>query len=206
MKIVAISDTHFNENNIKIPNCDILICAGDYDIRTINHLEQLNWWFATLPASYIIFIGGNHDVYLERIKKEMVKKVVNNAIYLENETITIEGIKIWGSPYSLPFNDWAFMKEEKELEKIYSKIPKDVDIILTHTPPYGILDLTEIGNHHIGSFSLLNRIKEIKPKYNIFGHCHEGYGKYTDYTTDFINASQVTSTYKLENKPIELEI
>jgi len=206
MKIVAISDTHMEESRVIIPKCDLLIHTGDCDIRTLDHLKQLNSWFYNQPAKYKIFVAGNHDFYLERLNYHMVCDILHNCYYLFNNSIEIEGLKIWGSPYSPKFNNWAFMLDEEGLSKIYSKIPEETDIVLSHAPPYGILDETDFCQTHAGSVSLLKKIKEIQPKLHIFGHIHEGYGKYTDYKTDYINASQMTSTYKLENKPIELTI
>ena len=206
MKIVAISDTHMQESSVKIPECDILIHAGDFDIRTLDHLEQVNAWFYNQPAKHKICIGGNHDFYLEKLNYNSICDILNSCHYLYNNSIEIEGLKIWGSPYSPIFHDWAFMLPENKLANIWAKIPNDTDVVVTHSPPFGILDLVDIGNRHTGSFSLLERIKEIKPRLHIFGHIHESYGLYTDYKTDFINASQMTSTYKLENEPIVLEI
>jgi len=207
MKIVCIADTHMQESSVKIPECDILIHAGDCDIRTLDQLEKLNAWFYNQPAKYKIFVAGNHDFYLEKLNYHSVCDILNSCHYLFNNSIEINGLKIWGSPYSPKFNDWAFMMSSMNLSDfIWSKIPEDSDIIITHCPPWGIMDLTDIGNYHTGCPGLSKKIKEIQPKLHIFGHIHEGYGKYTDYKTDFINASQMTSTYKLENKPIELEL
>lgn len=205
MKIVFISDTHREENKVKIPECDILIHAGDFDIRDLEDLERLNGWFYNQPAKRIVWIGGNHDFYLEKISKESIQVIVNSAIYLENSSVIIEGLKIWGTPYSVQYENWAYMLNDNALREIWKMIPDDTDIVISHSPPHGILDLTD-GGCNAGSLSLLNRIKEIKPKLHVFAHIHEGYGKYTDYVTDFINASQMSSTYDLENKPIILEI
>ena len=206
MKIVCVADTHMEENKIDIPECDILIYAGDNDIRTLNHLEQLNRWFYNQSAKHKICVGGNHDFYLEKLNYHMVCDILNNCNYLFNNSIKVEGLKIWGSPYSPLFNDWAFMRPDHGLANIWAKIPEDTDIVVTHCPPYEILDKVEIGNRNVGSFSLLERIKKIKPKLHVFGHIHECYGIYKDTNTIYVNASQMTSTYQLENETIVIEI
>ena len=205
MKLCLISDSHAEESNIKIPECDLLICAEDYDIRTLDHLEQLNGWFYNQPAKKIVWIAGNHDFYCEKILKESINEIVNNAIYLENDSVTINGLKIWGSPYSVIFHNQAFMLPDNELAKIWAKIPSDTDIVITHGPPYGILDQVCVasGNfkENAGSPSLRNKIKEIKPKYFICGHIHSAYGTYTDENIIYINASLMNDNYDVINKP-----
>ena len=97
--------------------------------------------------------------------------------YLENETIQIEGLKIFGSPYSPTFGiGWAFNKARNKLDRIWRMvIDEDVDIIVVHGPPKGMLDssydrLNSI--EHCGDKSLMNRVKEVKPKLMLFGHIH----------------------------------
>jgi len=206
-KIVCISDTHTKEDLVKIPECDILIHSGDCDIRSLEDLEKLNDWFGKQPAKFKIFVAGNHDFFLEKLNYHNACDILNNCYYLYNNWIIINGLKIWGSPYTPRFKDWAFMADSMWLSDfIWKKIPADTDIVITHGPPWGIMDLTGIGNHHVGCPGLLKQIKKIQPKLHIFGHIHECYGEYTDYKTDFINASQMTDTYKLENQPIIWEM
>lgn len=206
MKLVCISDTHMQESNVKIPPCDILIHAGDYDIRTLDHLEQLNAWFYNQPAKHKICIAGNHDFYFQKLHSNMIQDILNNTIYLENSSVTINGIKFWGSPYTHIFNQWAFMLPGDELKKIWEKIPDDIDVIITHGPPYGILDYVEFSKQNVGCPHLRDRIKEIKPKYHICGHIHGSYGIYQDEYTTYVNASLMNEDYDLVNNPIILEI
>ena len=204
MKICAISDTH--KQRIKIPKCDIFIWAGDDDIKDLNTLNNFKEYIDLIDAPYKILIGGNHDFYLEKIGKEKCKKLFNNAIYLENEEIIVDGIKIWGSPYSNKFGSWAFMQFEEELEKFYKTIAEDTRIIITHGPSYGILDQVSFNNRSVGSLKLQEKIKEIHPQIHICGHIHESYGKYTDYNTDYYNVSILDDYYNLINKPTIIEI
>jgi Icc-related predicted phosphoesterase len=107
----------------------------------------------------------------------------HGVIYLEDSMIEIDGYKIFGSPWSPVFKDWAFMMEEHRLARVYERIP-EVDILITHTPPQGILD-----PHGFGSSALYEEIWRIKPQYHIFGHNHDGYGILEKKGTTFINAS-----------------
>lgn len=203
-KIVCISDTHRQEKNLILPKGDILIHTGDFDIYGIAHLEALNDWFGTLNFRDIIFIGGNHDLLFPYYHKDVTKSLFTNAIYLENDSVEIDGIKIWGSPYSPFFSQgWAFNGFVDDLKKIWSTIPSDTDIVITHCNPFGINDV--VRGISQGCPALRDRLKEIKPKYHISGHIHEGYGIYQDENTVYVNASIMDEFYTPINKPIVIE-
>jgi len=210
MRILAISDTHGQHNHFPkdyFREIDVIIHAGDTtNYKDVYRNEAEFWdfynWFIEIPVKYKILVAGNHDAFLfhKRISKaEMLEKGI---IYLENEETIVEGIKIWGSPYSPSFGDWHFMKDRSKLSEIWKNIPSDTDILITHTPPKGILDLSfnkEGKLEFCGCKSLMTYIKRIIPKYHIFGHIHTmdgienaGTRVLPDLNTIFINASCVT--------------
>lgn len=206
MKIVFISDTHGQHKALNLPEGDILIHSGDFSrSSTIEELKSFNEWLGILPYKYKILIAGNHDLVLERFP-ELSGTIITNAIYLEDSEIIIEGLKIWGSPVTPNFYDWAFMKERGlELQEHWKKVPSKVDILITHGPPYGILDKTFDGDF-AGCEALLEVVKKIKPKIHVFGHIHEGYGIKRELGTTFINTSSLNYHYELVNDPIVLDI
>ncbi|ETO19495.1 hypothetical protein RFI_17735 [Reticulomyxa filosa] len=118
------------------------------------------------------------------------------------------GIKIYGSPWQPEFCDWAFnLRTRKELASKWAQIPLDTDILITHGPPFGHGDVVSDGwkNNAVGCKDLLERVMAVKPKFHVFGHIHEGYGVTTTKLlspTVFVNASTVTVSYRVENKPI----
>lgn len=200
IRIVCISDTHMEHEDLTIPDGDILIHSGDFLNFTRNFKrsseEVLDFveWFSQHKHSYKILIGGNHDLILEAdlsISKLLLKY---NIIYLNNSGITIDiknkKIKIYGSP-NTNLTGMAFGKTNAELEKIWSEIPTDVDILITHSAPFHVLDM--VNGKHVGDQILLKKVKEIMPKYHIFGHIHEGHGFIGGTSkgrrTVFINAS-----------------
>ena len=126
---------------------------------------------------------------------------------MNDSGITIDGIKIWGSPIQPEFFNWAFnRKRGAEIDKHWQLIPDDTDILVTHGPPFGYLDETA-RMERVGCVDLLKRIDEIKPKVHVFGHIHEGYGTaINDRDTLFINASVLDEHYRLVNEPICFEI
>lgn len=204
MKLVLVSDTH--GACINIPKCDILIHAGDictsqsfhYQIVLLNKFQS---WLQTLTTR-CVFVPGNHDLIFEKSKH-----LANlSCDILIDKLIEINGLKIYGSPWQLPFGEnWAFNTSEEQLEKKYSLIPNDTDVIISHGPPYGFGDKI-INGFHVGSKSLLNVIKKINPKLVVTGHVHEGYGIYKYKKTTIVNASIMDVDYQPINKPIEIEL
>lgn len=185
MKILHLSDTHCQQNKINIPSgIDLIIHSGDFsnkkDIER-NEKEVLEFidWFASLDAKHKVLVAGNHDTSIQAglVTPEQIKN--RGIIYLENASVKIEGLLVWGSPYTPSYGEWAFMREEQELSSIWNTIPDDADIVITHSPPRGMLDLTfdsEIDGtlcyRLCGSESLAERINEVQPILHCFGHIH----------------------------------
>lgn len=183
MKIWHISDTHTYHVLLNIPeNVDMVIHSGDAtnprdSFTSKEQMQNFIYWFSLLPIKHKIFVAGNHDVCIERnyIKKDDFDKA--GIIYLENDWIEIDNLKVWGSPFTPSFgNGWAFNKDRTKLHDIWKHIPDDTDIVVTHGPPKGILDLSynfSSGElEFCGDLSLKKRMLNIKPKLCLFGHIH----------------------------------
>ncbi len=174
IKICVFSDTHGTHRRLKIPKCDILIFGGDAGIVSYKHLEEI----------------GRDDC----------KLFFTNAIYLENASVQIEGIRFWGSPYSVMFNNWSFMGNSDYLKHIWEYIPKNTDIVITHGPSFGILDA--VNWEPQGCPELRKVIDEIKPKIHITGHIHECRGMFKREFTEHINATIMNEAYNPTYNPI----
>ena len=190
MKILHISDTHNQHDKLKIPpDIDMIIHSGDFSNRkdpTRNESEAVSFldWYASLNIKHKILVAGNHDTSIEArlITPEEIKN--RGIIYLENESIKIEGLLIWGSPYTPAYGNWAFMRQIEQLTPIWESMPDDADIVITHGPPRGMLDLTHdsriqgIGDSFrlCGCESLAKRIDEVQPILHCFGHIHNSGG------------------------------
>jgi Icc-related predicted phosphoesterase len=213
MKIFAISDTHGKHEQVVIPQgTDMLIHAGDFSntklpVMNSNEVNLFLIWLEQQPVKYKVIIAGNHDTSIESrlfTKKDFKDRGI---IYLEHESIEIEGIKIFGSPYTPEYNNWAFNRSRNKLGRIWDSIPDDTDILITHGPPKGILDSAsrDKNNHeHAGCSALLKRALKIQPKLHIFGHLHDnednlnnGTFKLLNYRTIFANVSCVKDGDKL---------
>jgi Icc-related predicted phosphoesterase len=196
MKIFAISDTHGRHEQVQIPEgTDMLIHAGDFsNVKSpaMNHNEVNLFliWLEQQPVKYKVIIAGNHDTSIESrfITKNDFKN--RGIIYLEHELVEIEGIKIFGSPYTPEFHNWAFNRSRNKLGKIWDSIPDDTDILITHGPPKGILDSAARGknlNEHVGCSALLKRVLKIQPKIHIMGHIHHNEDNLNNGTFKLLN-------------------
>ena len=167
----------------------------------MHHRDQ----FEKLPHKIKIFVPGNHDIGFET-HENLYRKMFKNTHVLIDESIIINGIKIYGSPWQPEFYDWAFnLPRGPKLKQKWDLIPEDTDILITHGPPKRILDQAPDG-FYCGCEELLEAVKRIEPTYHIFGHIHAGYGIETIGNTTFVNASSCTEQYKPINLPITLSI
>jgi Icc-related predicted phosphoesterase len=206
MRIVVISDTHYMHDRVAIPDADLLVHCGDcLGHGTLEELGELDRFLGTLPHAHKILIAGNHDWCFER-DPAAARRLVRNAIYLEDEGVELSGKKFYGSPWQPWFFNWAFNLERGEpLREVWAKIPEDTEVLITHGPPHGILDRTLQGEV-VGCEQLLKRVEVVKPKLHLFGHIHEGYGTLQKGETLFVNASTCDVRYAPVNEPIVLTL
>ena len=213
-KVNLISDTHNKHTTLNgfLESGELLIHAGDISARgSIKEIESFLDWYDSLDYDHKIFISGNHDFLFERDidKARGILTGYKTVDYIQDESIEIskdddDTIKIWGSPWSPFFHNWAFNLERNSdiMREKWDIIPDDIDILVTHTPPHGILD-SNIDYRLCGDELLMERIKSIKPKICIFGHIHEANGHHYDAENDihFINASVLDHRYYFRNLP-----
>jgi predicted phosphohydrolase len=221
-RLVCISDTHNKTNKLRVPPGDVLIHCGDFTFNgSYSQVIHFNNFFGSLPHPIKIFIAGNHDAcfdianyesILQHYKVEEISdprlciSTLSNYIYLEDSGINLYGYKIWGTPWIREHNRGAFSINDKNLLKSKRDcIPPDVDILVTHCPPKGILD-RNVQGMDVGCEFLLETVRTLKPKYHFFGHIHEGYGIMYWNQTVFINASICNRKYLPINIPIVLDL
>lgn len=219
-KIVAISDTHCQLDDVSIPEGDILLHSGDLTYRGTpqeisKELKKLSRYKDKYKA--IILCEGNHDWLGARSPSMMDQMCKDNGIILlRDSSVTIEGLKFYGSPFQPEFCNWAFnLPRGEPLKRKWANIPDDTDVLITHGPPMGILDNVTKFDHrtsqqiieHVGCEDLYNRIMELKDlKLHVFGHIHDGHGQLKMGNTTFVNASICTEEYRPTNSPICITI
>ena len=206
MKFVCISDTHMMHDRVPIPDGDVLIHAGDFSMRgDLVEIAGFNAFLAGLPHKHKVVIAGNHDFLFER-GPSLARAALINGIYLQDSEVTIDGVRIYGSPWQPAFMDWAFNLERgPHIKEKWDLIPSGVQILVTHGPPFGYGDEVPQPTgaaERVGCADLLQAVKRLQPAYHVFGHVHEGYGITKDEHTTFINASMCDGAYKPVNPPI----
>lgn len=206
MKIVCISDTHGSHTDIEIPAGDVLIHAGDATCEgALKEVAGFCNWFASQPHKHKILIAGNHDWLFER-DPGLARSLTKGFHYLEDSEVNVGGLSVWGSPWSPEFNGWAFnLPRGPRLAQKWDLIPVNIDILVTHGPPRGILDLTPTGEM-VGCADLTRRLMAANPLLHVFGHVHSGYGELLEAGTQFVNASICDESYAPTNKPVVVEL
>jgi len=235
MRITHISDTHNKHKQLILSGGDLLIHSGDISsIGREHEVQKFVEWFGQQPYKHKVFIAGNHDLTFEseillKNKSEwfdrkaysnrnpangkpqwlevLLNELPEGVVYLENSTFEIEGVKIWGSPFSPSYGmGWAFNADRGyDINSIWKDIPTDTDIVITHSPIYGYCDRSANTNENVGCADLYHKLKEVQPHLHFAGHIHEGYGyKQTDWGYTF-NGCSCNLRYEAVNAPITFD-
>jgi predicted phosphohydrolase len=199
MRLVFISDTHGLHDRLGLlPEGDVLVHAGDFMNAGYDPKEVIsfNRWLGQQPFEHRIVCAGNHDRLFENLPAD-ARSLLSNGIYLEESGITVNGLSLWGSPYTPEFLDWAFMYPRGDRAKAHwNRIPDKLDVLITHGPPFGVLDQTTPDGPHLGCEELSKAVVEKRPRVHVFGHIHGGAGLFCDGTTQFVNAAYLNESYK----------
>jgi len=205
MRIVCISDTHALHDRVRVPEGDLLVHAGDLSSRgTEAEIRAFDAWLGRLPHPHKVVIAGNHDFAFERDAE--ARRLITNATYLQDEEVTLGGLRIWGSPWQPRFFDWAFnLDRGAPLAVKWAKIPAGIDVLVTHGPPMGTLDRTS-GGQLVGCEALEDALARIRPRLHVFGHIHEAAGRLDRDGTIFVNASTCDLRYRPVHPPIVVDL
>lgn len=209
MKIWHISDTHTFHNLLNVPDgIDMVIHSGDCSnpsnpYNNEPEVREFIDWYSLLPIKHKVFVAGNHDTSIEKRLIRPTDFTSKGIVYLENNSIEIEGIKIWGTPYTPSFGvGWAYNKSRDKMDKLWKSIPENTDIVVSHGPPKGILDLSYSRENVLefcGCGAMKKNIMRLEPKLVLFGHIHNcediinaGTMQLSGYKTIYSNGSVVT--------------
>lgn len=197
-------------DKVTLPEGDILIHAGDHSYRgTLSEMSRALQQLAEKGKNFkhIVVIDGNHDYLGEQYPAVMAQLCqVHGLTYLNHSWVVLEGKVIFGSPYTPEFCDWAFnVPRGEKLAQKWADIPDNADIVITHGPVQGILDLCPDGSK-AGCEELYKRLMQVKPELHVCGHIHHSYGMHMFDGITFVNASICTESYTPTNKPIVIEL
>lgn len=208
LQLVLLSDTHELHREVEIPTGDILIHAGDFTMfsRSPRAIADFDAWLGEQPHSKKVVIPGNHEFFLDADPSK--RHLLRNATLLINETIEVEGLRIWGSPVTqLSSGSGAFsMRSAGDRERLYTRIPEDTAVLVTHVPPFGILDTAPGSEFHSGCRELFDAVMRVKPKLHVFGHVHGANGIFQTNDTTFVNAALLGPHGGINKAPIVLRM
>lgn len=166
-------------------------------------MRDFNLWLGELPHSYKVICPGNHEFAFE---DPLQRHTITNARMLIDEGVEILGLNIWGSP-TTPLYGGAFgMSSDKDRVKLYAEIPAEIDVLITHGPPFGILDRPPGSELHHGCHALLDRVLQLKPKLHVFGHIHGSHGRFATPDTLFVNAELLGPDGDIDESPIVIRL
>jgi Icc-related predicted phosphoesterase len=190
MRIVHLSDTHMFHRQLDVPAGDVFVNSGDLASEgTLDDYVDVFNWFDAMPHAHKVLIAGNRDSLFQHFAKLIRKRIPTTVIYLEDSGTTINGVKFWGSPWTPGYPWMAFTYHAIEgTEPIWSSVPSDTDVLVTHGPPHGVLDLDNRGQH-IGDRALLERVTIVRPRLHLFGHVHDQNGRTERNGITFVNAA-----------------
>ena len=190
MRLVIISDTHGLHNDVVVPEGDVLIHCGDLLSDEDNGLvaaSHLDVWFARQPCPLVLCTAGNHDNGIERALLRGTNPF-EHAHLLVDQGFTHRGMLFWGAPWVPHMPGWPFHLPDDIIAERWAMIPKDVDVLITHTPAAGYLDVTSHGVS-LGCLALRDALERITPRLHCFGHIHSSHGRLKSGETLFVNAA-----------------
>lgn len=186
---------------------DVLIHCGDFcnGYQNDGHsIAEIDRWFGMQQFELILTIGGNHDFLAESLF-ERSETVFENASYLVDTEYIHKGVTFYGSPWLPDLDGWANYLPDKKRQKKWERIPASVDVLITHTPPFGILDRPRSGRQ-IGCKSLRSAVDRVRPQVHCFGHVHASPGRISKAGTEFINATVINSDIEVCYGPRVVEV
>lgn len=172
--------------------------------RSLSAIEDFNDWLGEFPHSVKICVPGNHEFFLANDLSR--RSLLNNAIVVINGSVDLYGLKIWGAPVTPLVNAAFGVPSAEDRRRLYAKIPRNADILVTHGPPYGVLDTAPHSGFHSGCRELLDAVMRIRPKLHVFGHVHSAHGIFQTNDTTFVNAALLGPDGDLHQRPIVLRM
>ena len=211
IKLIAISDTHGKHRQVNLPSGDVLIHAGDITMwGDWEQFKDFAAWLKLQSHKHKVIVAGNHDgeLLLGEHRGSAIGLLQGmGATYLQDDSVELEGLKFYGSPYAPRYGGFGLMLDRGEpMKHKWAEIPDDVQILITHSPAHGILDQT-VKNGNQGCEELAIRIKQLpKLKVHISGHLHEASGLLEQDGIIFCNASQQNEKRQMVNQPFVIEV
>lgn len=222
LRLVCVSDTHGQHWGFdSMPAGDVLLVAGDFTERgKRQEIEDFDFWLSRQPYRFKVVVSGNHDLRFEEFPEES-RQLLSHANYLRDSEVNLRPsmfgrdneswkVRIWGAPWTPRFYDWAFNLDRgsEKLRKVWQQVPTGVDVLVTHGPPFGILDRDPRADR-VGCELLRAELDRIRPRVHVFGHLHRDYGIKSLPELPgslFVNAAICDDRYEVHRNPIVIDL
>jgi hypothetical protein len=117
---------------------------------------------------------GNHD-YVGEVPLDVLPPLPVEVV--TDRTVIVAGLSIYATPWTCTVPGvWALDVEQARLAEYMAAIPPGIDILVTHGPPYGVLDRV-VSGHRVGSRAIAAAVARVQPRLHVFGHIHEARGQ-----------------------------
>lgn len=180
MNILAVSDRvmdslYCSDVRSKYPDVDLLIGCGDLPFYYLEFLVSA----LDVP---MLYVRGNHDKGPQYTVTGRILEQVQGGIDLHGSVMNHEDLLVAGLEGSMRYRPGApFMYTDAEMRREIAKLfprlfwnrqryGRYLDILITHSPPFGIHDRSDLP--HTGFKPFLNLLRVFKPKLMVHGHIH----------------------------------
>ena len=136
MRIVITSDTHGRHDDLSALSGDVLIHCGDFSDGfrpDADDLQRVDDWFGAQHFRHILCVGGNHDFVAQDYSGD--GPLFQNATYLLDTSVVIDGVRFYGSPWVPMLERWAYYLPDEDLRSKWSQIPDDTCLLYTSPSP-----------------------------------------------------------------------
>jgi hypothetical protein len=204
-RIICISDTHNRHAELALPEGDVLIHSGDFTMHgTAEETRAFAEWFLDQSHPHKILVAGNHEHLFEK-EPDTARALLPGVHYLQDSGVDLDGVHFWGSPWQPEYGGWAFnLPKGEALARKWRQVPSGLDVLITHVPPSGVMDLITNGIA-IGCEALHSELRRIRPHLHAFGHAHESRGVQQTGGWLSINAAICDEHYHVMHQPVIVE-
>ena len=129
----------------------------------------------------LLYVMGNHGYELEADSSPGPGKRPEGCTDIHGQVVRFQGLLIAGLEGSMRYKDGPYQYTQSEMDRkalrlMLQLLPyrlgagRELDILLTHAPPLGIHDSTDLC--HSGFRAFLRLMRRCRPRYLVHGHTH----------------------------------
>lgn len=171
-------------------------------------------WRNRQPAKFCILTWGNHDYCGRQINQRAGSIMLGTNTWAVVDAELLCGpLRVWCTPWSSQYRDWAFVEPDPVLRDVYAAIPTGLDILVSHQPPAGYCDIGDKQGlrGHFGSDALVDAIDQKQPRIVVCGHLHGGYGREAlpiggGATVQVYNVAVLDEAYRVAHAPTVINV